>query len=112
MNEKLQELMTISKQHPCHEIQCMVDYEVFCSDEHVYWSCQINRIVVDDYYCSDEAVYVGADEIYEYIQYSREDDPKYEAVSGQAFEDGIHKEIKRLKEIGDIVEKIIVYLGN
>ena len=107
MNEKLKELVKLSTENPDLEIVCMVNSEVFKSDESTYWSCGISSVRIDDVYSDDESIYLDADDIIEQLRVELEDSP----LDGDAFDSAVEERFNKLVELGEIVKKIIVYLN-
>ena len=111
MDKKIERLIELAKENPTLEIVHMVDYEVCASDECTYWMCHITGVQKDVYWMSDERIYIGEDRIKDEmagqeIGYSDEtdDDDELERITDSEYN-------KRLAS-GEIVEAIIIYLGN
>jgi hypothetical protein len=111
MDKNIERLIELAKENPTLEIVHMVDYEVCASDECTYWMCHILSVKKGVYWYSDDRVYIGEEEIKDEmacqeIGYPDEtdDDAELERITDSEYN-------KRLAS-GEIVEAIIIYLGN
>ena len=95
MNEKIQRLVDLSKEHPDAEIITAVDWEVVAEDWG-YWKCEIKSVIYDYFYESDERWYHGKGEILNVLELEMDD---YEELFGA------------LVRQGKIKKAIIILLG-
>lgn len=100
MSKHIKELIKLSKENPTLPIVTFTDTEVVASDDYSSWMGCIYR-VYKDWICLTG----------DYNRIGEEDIRDYYADIEDLEDDAIDRQIKSLKESGDMYEAIIIYIG-
>jgi hypothetical protein len=111
MNKKIKELIKLSIENPDLEIKIMVNEEVVPGDDHTYWMAEISKIEKEVYWIKDDQVFIGDDDICDYIALDYVDNGNLDKEDRSIDEDNfIDRRYTELKVAGEIEDAIIVYV--
>lgn len=106
MNEKIKELIEISKNNPDLEILTKVDNDLHSDD--FGWNLGIiGKIEINEYWCPCERIYLD-DEIYDELADSFSNEPESEGLSDLEFKEVIELEIEKKRKSKEIDKAIFV----